>query len=132
MRGKNLLNSVAYDKLKIMTTKLEERKIEAMVEKTVYRVLRGVFIDPDTIMELKPSFEKKLKQSIKEKQLGKLKDLRTTLASLHWTLTDWCPMTGRSNLLSGPKRILVVYQPDHKLKTIIVYNIGRRDKVYKP
>lgn len=66
-----------------MTTKLQERKIEAMVEKTVYRVLRGVFIDPETIMELKPSFEKKLKQSIKEKRLGKLKDLRTVLASLH-------------------------------------------------
>ena len=50
-----------------MVTELREQRIEAMIEKTVYRVLRGIFVDPETIMELKPGFEKKLKQSIKEK-----------------------------------------------------------------
>jgi len=64
-------------------TILQEKKIEAIVEKTVHRVLRNVFIDPETILELKPSFEKKLRQSIKEQRLGKLKSLRAVLASLN-------------------------------------------------
>ena len=54
--------------------KFQEREIEMLVEKTVHRVLRDVFIDPETIMELKPSFEKRLKQSIKERRLGKLNE----------------------------------------------------------
>ncbi|MEK7209030.1 MAG: hypothetical protein AAB677_02105 [Patescibacteria group bacterium] len=66
-----------------MATKFQEQKIEMMVEKTVYRVLRGIFIDPETIMALKPSFEKKLKRSIKERGLGKLKDFRTIFTSLN-------------------------------------------------
>ncbi|MEK7209031.1 MAG: type II toxin-antitoxin system RelE/ParE family toxin [Patescibacteria group bacterium] len=47
----------------------------------------------------------------------------TTAVSLNNTWKDYY------KLRVGDWRI--IYQPDHKLKIIIVYNIGRRDEIYK-
>ncbi|MBI2097409.1 MAG: type II toxin-antitoxin system RelE/ParE family toxin [Candidatus Vogelbacteria bacterium] len=70
-----------------------------------------------------------LDASIRQRIVEKLHWLVANFSSvvsipLNNTWKDYC------KLRVGDWR--VVYQPDHKLKTIIVYNVGRRDKVYKP
>lgn len=59
-----------------MDITIKERKIEKIVEKTVFRILQRALIDPDFGLEVRPEFEKKLKKSIASRKNGWLKNFK--------------------------------------------------------
>ncbi len=65
-----------------MVTKLEEKKIEEIAERTTWRVIHEVLSDPDEGLSLRPEFEKRLKKSILSRKAGRLKSFREILPSL--------------------------------------------------
>lgn len=65
-----------------MVTTIENRKIERIVEKTVFRILQRVLTDPDFGLEVRPEFEKKLKKSTASKKNGRLKNFENVIRSL--------------------------------------------------
>lgn len=68
--------------MKSMNTRLAQEEIEKIVERKVARLLRAVLSDPDSDLELRPAFEKKLQLSIASKQKGRLRNFQDIVATL--------------------------------------------------
>ena len=69
-------------KIRNMAITIKERKIEKIVEKTVFRILQRALTDPDFGLEVHPEFEKKLKKSTCSKKSGRLKNFDDVILSL--------------------------------------------------
>jgi len=65
-----------------MPTTTKERKIEKIVERTVFRILQRALTDPDFGLEVRPEFEKRLKKSIVSRKNSRLKSFDDVIRSL--------------------------------------------------
>ncbi|MEK9132329.1 MAG: hypothetical protein AAB606_01290 [Patescibacteria group bacterium] len=65
-----------------MAITIKEKKIEKIVERTVFRILQRALTDPDFGLEVRPEFEKKLKKSISSRKNGRLKNFDDIVSSL--------------------------------------------------
>ncbi|MBM3257092.1 MAG: hypothetical protein FJY98_02055 [Candidatus Liptonbacteria bacterium] len=61
---------------------IEEKKIEAVVERAVQRALRELLIDSDKGLEIRSAFVKRLKKSAAEKKQGRIRTFEEVVSSL--------------------------------------------------
>lgn len=59
---------------------VQEKKIAEIARRQVIGIFRELMTDPDRGLSLRPEFARRLKRSIRSKQLGKVRDLREVLA----------------------------------------------------
>ncbi|MBN2198019.1 hypothetical protein JW698_02405 [Candidatus Wolfebacteria bacterium] len=65
-----------------MSITIQEKQIEEIVEKVVFKILKRALSDPDFGLEINPEFEKKFKKSINSRKKYHLKDFKNITDSL--------------------------------------------------
>lgn len=64
------------------TITINPERLRVLIQTTVHQELTEILNDPDFGLELKPSFIKRLKQSLKSEQAGRVTDINDVIAEL--------------------------------------------------
>lgn len=64
------------------TITINPERLRVLIQTTVHQELTEILNDPDFGLELKPSFIKRLKQSLKSEKAGRLTDINDVIAEL--------------------------------------------------
>jgi hypothetical protein len=71
---------MCYDKIMLKTNTIQRGDLHTIIRKEVVDVVTELLSDPESGLELNPSFEKRLKKSTREKTKGKVTLLANVLA----------------------------------------------------